>query len=44
MTERENEPNLGLFSFTYVPAGILSSNEKFIRGWINRIDTIQIID
>jgi hypothetical protein len=44
MTERENEPNLGLFSFTYVPAGILSSNEKFIRGWINRIDTIQIFD
>ena len=42
--EREKEPDSGLFSFTYVPAGILLSNEKFIRGWFTSIDCILIFD
>jgi hypothetical protein len=42
--EREREPDTGLFSFTYVPAAILLSNEKFIRGWFTSIDCILIFD
>jgi hypothetical protein len=42
--KRENKPDTGLFSFTYVPAGILLSNEKFIRGWFTTIDCILIFD
>ena len=42
--KRGKEPDTGLFSFTYVPAGILLSNEKFIRGWFTSIDCILIFD
>ena len=45
ITEKEKEPNLGVFSFTYVPEDILSSKGNFIRGnGTNSIDDIHSID
>ena len=44
ITEKEKEPDSGAFSFTYDPAGILFGEEKFIPGWIIRIDDSLIFD